>query len=490
MASSLDGQPSSNSSSSSHQRILSQFRGDWVSRFNVDQMFMLVDGILPFEACLYYQVLPLFLEGNRLHLGMVSPDDTSASEYVRRIISYLNYSLVSHAISSEALRVSLTAYLNYVGTQQAEGKWHESVSYGHYRHSARVKAEQYQDPNERLTLVVDSPDDLYTSEENQTESLSGPKSSPPIKQEQPMLPEVRPQITPEFTTEFATEFVVAEEGQTEIIEEDLVDSLQTRPPLITDVTLTERASEPLVEVPPPVRNTPVEAFTESPLANSADNLSVQSSSQSDRSPAHPLAVLHVEANYLTSSVESLASLPAPQLVQELLARVLLGGIGRLYFERYPQHGRVVWSQNGILQSVLDRVSLSTFQGIVHELKTMACVSLLPTEQPQQAEMEYLYDRNCILLRFRFMPGLHGEEATVQVLRGAALRFHQRQQLGKLKRDAQTIAQQLQNKLNEIRVRAYSSPKLLEAKLDKLPRLNELLQSIQQQLDEIEIDQPE
>jgi signal transduction histidine kinase len=89
-----------------------------------------------------------------------------------------------------------------------------------------------------------------------------------------------------------------------------------------------------------------------------------------------------------------------------------------------------------------------------------------------------------------MLGLHGEEATVQVLRGAALRFHQRQQLSKLKRDAQTIAQQLQNKLNEIRSRAYSSSELLETKLDKLPKLNELLQSIQQQLDEIGIDKPE
>ena len=64
-----DDQSGSNLSELVYQRILSQFRGDWATRLNVDQMFVLIDGVLPFEACLYYQVLPLFLEGNRLHFG-------------------------------------------------------------------------------------------------------------------------------------------------------------------------------------------------------------------------------------------------------------------------------------------------------------------------------------------------------------------------------------------------------------------------------------
>ncbi|XPM56095.2 MAG: hypothetical protein EDM05_052475 [Leptolyngbya sp. IPPAS B-1204] len=80
MASPLDNQRASNLRHSVYQRILSQFQDDWATRLNVDQMFVLIDGVLPFEACLYYQVLPLFLEGNQLHLGMVSPDDMAASD--------------------------------------------------------------------------------------------------------------------------------------------------------------------------------------------------------------------------------------------------------------------------------------------------------------------------------------------------------------------------------------------------------------------------
>jgi hypothetical protein len=140
---SLGDQQISSFGDSAYQRILAQFQGEWVSRLNVDQMFVLIDGVLPFEACLYYQVLPLFLDGSRLHLGTVSPDDTSASEYVRRIISYLNYSLVSHSISSEALRVVLTDYLNYAGSQPASRR-RDSFSYGHYRHPSR---QQDRDPD-------------------------------------------------------------------------------------------------------------------------------------------------------------------------------------------------------------------------------------------------------------------------------------------------------------------------------------------------------
>ena len=196
-------------------------------------------------------------------------------------------------------------------------------------------------------------------------------------------------------------------------------------------------------------------------------------------------MLNLEAQHLESPVEQLVTLPPAELLTELLARVLLGGIGRLYFEAYAQRGRVVWSQNGVLQSVLDQLPLPMFAGLIRELQVVAKLPPLPIRQTQQAEIEYLYQRNSVLMRFRFMTGAHGEEATVQVLRGAALKFHQRQQLNRLERDAITMARQLQNKLNEIRVRAYSAPSLLETNPEKLPKLLELLRSIEQLEDDKE-----
>ena len=63
--------------------------------------FRLIDSILPFEACLYHQIIPLSLEGSRIKLGMVNLDDSAALDYVRRILAYMNCSLVPQSISSD-----------------------------------------------------------------------------------------------------------------------------------------------------------------------------------------------------------------------------------------------------------------------------------------------------------------------------------------------------------------------------------------------------
>ncbi|MBF2049035.1 MAG: hypothetical protein IGS54_17010 [Elainella sp. C42_A2020_010] len=467
MASPLDNQRASNLRHSVHQRILSQFQDDWATRLNVDQMFVLIDGVLPFEACLYYQVLPLFLEGNQLHLGMVSPDDMAASDYVRRIVSYLNYSLTCHAVSSEALRVALTAYLNHVGSQQTS---REAFNSGHYRHTTR-KSDRASNPNERLTLVVDSPDDLY-GEMDGAEVTASPITAPPSPTaaagnltEQTADRSAQPATQPSVSSEAAVSPVV---------------SAEQVPPEQAEVT------EPVAS-PEPSQPRELPQLDAHPLLNSPAPALSPEAQPAATAPVKSLAMLQLQTKHITSPIETLTSLPPQELVQELLARVLLGGIGRLYFECYTQHGRVIWSQNGVLQSVLDPVALPVFQAVIQELKTMACIARLPVTQPQQAELEYLYDRSGVLLRFRFMPGQYGEEATVQVLRGAALKFYQQQQLNKLEHDAITIAKQLQNKLNEIRARAYSQPALLEPKFEMLPKLSQVLHHIEHQLDELGVD---
>jgi type II secretory ATPase GspE/PulE/Tfp pilus assembly ATPase PilB-like protein len=166
---------------------------------------------------------------------------------------------------------------------------------------------------------------------------------------------------------------------------------------------------------------------------------------------------------------------------------LLRGIGRLYFERHDQFGRVLWSQNGILQSVIDKLEAPIFQGIIDELKLMAHLPLIPLQKPKQTEIERLYRRNRLLLRFRFMPSEGGEEATIQVLRGAALKFYQQQQLASLERDALTIAKQLQVKVNEIRDRRSSEQGLASTELKALPMLTQLLHNIEEQLGALQVD---
>ena len=417
------------------QRVLDYFQGGWAKQLDVDQMFTLINGILPLEACLYYQVLPLFLDSNRLYLGMVTPNDTSALEYVRRIVSYLNYSLVPRAITYEAVQVTLTVYLNFTGTQEQSKtvKPRELFSYGHYRHSAQMRVDRL-DADARPTLILDDSEELDRT----------------IDRTQPPQPHSPLQAT--------------------------------APPPAPSLEVAPRPPSPQCAEPNPAAPN-LARIHESPIAKRISPLPANSPAPAPAlNPSIP--VLTLQSNYLANPVNMLVSLPTPVMLQELLSKVLVGGIGRLYFECHPQCGRILWSQDGVLQSVLEQLSLPIFHQLLEELKRTAELQPSAIAHPRQVDVERLYEGNRVLLRFRFMPGQYGEEATLQVLRGAALRFHQQQQFSKLKRDALGIARQLQMKLGEIRDRAYAESGLIEAK-EALPVLNQLLQTIEAQLETLE-----
>ena len=372
---------------------------------NFEVTYRLIDSILPFEACLYHQVLPLSLEGTHLNLGMVNQEDAAALDYVRRILAYMNCSLVPRQISATQHQEVLSAYLNYMGQQkQAANEQQNSPS-------KETVNQQLQS-----TLIVDRPEYLQKTE-----------------------------IQPK------TGYVMS--GPTTYIQSD-----QELPESTSKGKLTKSAANnQIAPVPPTTLSLPV---------------------------------LDVKPQHLSTPVEVLATLPPKSLLNELLARVLAGGIGRLYFERHPDRGRILWSQNGILQSVLDGLSTTVFQGVINELKRLTHLSLIAVEQPKQVEIERVYQNHRLLLRLRVMPGTNGEEATLQVLRGAALKFYQQQQLENLSRDALTIAQQLQIKINEIQKRTRIDPTLTTGQLEAIPALDQLLKSLNKQLENLKLQQAE
>jgi hypothetical protein len=86
-----------------------------------------------------------------------------------------------------------------------------------------------------------------------------------------------------------------------------------------------------------------------------------------------------------------------------------------------------------------------------------------------------------LLRLRFMPGMYGEEATLQVLKGAALKFYQKQQISRLSRDAVGISQQLRYKLHELQEQMLQNPNVSAEQLESLTVLNRLLSNLDNQI---------
>jgi type II secretory ATPase GspE/PulE/Tfp pilus assembly ATPase PilB-like protein len=345
---------------------------NWAAQMDSEQIFQLIDNLLPFEACLYHEVLPLSIQGSRLHLGMVDPEDSAALEYVRRILGYMRCSLVSEHISTEDHRATLSAYLNYM-------------------HTGKKKLGNGPKPPASHVSAPSMPP--LPSPSHAANNLLPPPHSAKSKN-QPSLPQPHPQ------------------------------------------GLLEAATIP---------------------------------------------VLQVSASHHQSPLEELANLPPKELLQELLGRILEGGIGRLYFERQSQHGRILWSQDGIVQSVMDGLELSLFGGVMNELKLLAHLPLIPLQKPKQVEIERRYNKEDLLLRLRVMPGTDGERATLQVLRGAALKFYKQQQVEDLSRDALRLALQLQRKVEDLRDRASKIPNLTLSKLDALPALNQLIRQVDEQL---------
>lgn len=349
---------------------------------NPEQMFRLIETILPFEACLYHQVLPLSVEAQYLNLGMVDLGDETALTYVKQLLGYINCVLVPSPISANLHQAMLSAYLNYA--------------------DEKVKAQQ-----------IFSLPPINTSE-----SIS------PNIPELPNLPEILHHPEGRFSLE----------RDTFILEEDPdINQHPDAPPLFP-------VASPLAVPPPPKRSKvvidrpfPLPVPPPPPVA-----------------PPSIVPELKIEAYYLSSPIAVLKELSPRNLLQELLGRALIGGIGRLYLERQEQGGRILWSQSGVLQSVLDHLSVALFKGVIDELKNLAELPLDPIQDTQQIELERLYQKHRILLRVRFMANRYGEEATLQVLRGAALKFYEKKQIDRLGKDALSIAQQLQRKLEQVR----------------------------------------
>ncbi|PSR12305.1 pilus assembly protein PilB, partial [filamentous cyanobacterium CCP3] len=177
-------------------------------------------------------------------------------------------------------------------------------------------------------------------------------------------------------------------------------------------------------------------------------------------------------------------LPPPQLTQALLNLVLTEGIGRLYLERRPTQGRVLWSKDGVVQAVLSDLSPGQIQSVINELKRLTHLPLLPTTQPKQADIERLYQGDRVLLRLRLMAGTHGEEATLQVLRGAALKFYEQQQIRQLGEEALDVAHTLQKRISAIRHQAQQTLNIEAPSARTLDDLMKMLKTMEEQIEQI------
>ncbi len=375
-----------------------------------DTIFSLIDRVLPFEACLYHQVLPLSLTYNELRLGMVDLTDVSALDYLRKVLAYLHYRLAPQAMPSDLQHQILSAYLKF-------------------------KADKNVQPSEPLIALEPNHID---------EGFEGP---PTIFFERP-------------------------------------------------AAMFDRDEEPTISIQHPI------AISSSVVANKSGwptpqpSKSISTPSQSTLTfalPGSSLPQLQTSSLYINASSEQLRTLNPKELLQMLLGRVLATGIGRLFFEHQGNQGRILWSDSGVFQSFLDCLPLETFNGVMAELKQLTSLSPDPVEEAIQVEIERTHEKNRLLLRLKVMPKpqigdqprSEGEDATLQILRGPALRFYQQQQASSIGRDTLTVARQLQRKVEQLHRRSQSITSNSSDELTVMPEIQEVLQTVKDRLIAIE-----
>ena len=345
-------------------------------RINNPQIFELIDNIFPFEACLYYQILPLSVEGSRVRLAVVDPKDYSALDYARRLLSYLHCSLVTEEISCEIQRSILSSYLSYICHQ-----------------------EQKKSSTIRVTLAEKNQQKINNSHH----------------------------ATVQNNKQFSKAKNVTDK-----------DFLRKDYKNLEQIKFQSSSKKSLCNI------------LELSLPNSAKAI----------------------------SLETIITLNSQNLLKELLVKVLESGIGRIYFEQQQSKGKIFWIQDGVLKSAVENLEPKKIEAIINELKIFTKMPLAPIKKPRQVEIERIYKNNHILLCLRVIPGDYGETATLQVLRGKALRFYQQQKLSLLSQDTLKLGRKIQFKINQV----SSYQDLALDQIDSLLTLQKLLDNVERQID--------
>ena len=378
------------------------------SNIDYEQAINLIKSILSLEYCLQHQIIPLTIEQGCLSLGMVNPEDKTALDFVRPIINALGYSLTIQHIDSYTHQLVLAEYLKHnYAVEQTKTDTSPQVPAQNLRDSAMTVVNtpfepqpnsQSNDLDNKATIIADRSENPFSISKASVEDSKSTMYAP-IQENSP--------------------------------ESDA--SLQPLADLTSpQITTLDRVLEVQAEA----------------IYDSKESLSDQNRKQSQNLELDPF--LDFDISTLSGNEclthESLNTLTPQQLWQELFTNILDGSISKLHLERNLDRGRILWSQDGVVQSSLDNISLSIFQALINEIKTLAKIPLEPLQKTKKLALEKHYQQERLQLRIDACPGQWGDEITIQVLRGNALKLYERKQIKKMTEQALMLAQKLEKTL--------------------------------------------
>ena len=137
------------------------------------------------------------------------------------------------------------------------------------------------------------------------------------------------------------------------------------------------------------------------------------------------------------------------LWQQLLGKIVSGQIDKLYFQHKENFGSILSGHSGAVSPLLDKLDIAVFEAIVNQIKVMAKLPLKKLDKYRKVAIPKLYNKDRVLLRVEFFPSRHGEEITMQMLQGEALRFYEQRQADRTMEQAISLSQKLEKALGKM-----------------------------------------
>ena len=137
------------------------------------------------------------------------------------------------------------------------------------------------------------------------------------------------------------------------------------------------------------------------------------------------------------------------LWQQLLSKIVSGQIDKLYFQHKENFGSILSGHSGAVSPLLDKLDIAVFEAIVNQIKVMAKLPLKKLDKYRKVAIPKLYNKDRVLLRVEFFPSRHGEEITMQMLQGEALRFYEQRQADRTMEQAISLSQKLEKALGKM-----------------------------------------
>jgi Type II secretion system (T2SS), protein E, N-terminal domain len=393
---------------------------------NSKEIFQLIDQVFPLDSCRHYEVLPLKLEGSKLALGMLNPNQDESVRFVNSIAKVFKYELEIQLIDLQTHQIILDNYpQNATQSNRQQQDENKTIIDTSFNPNAPLKGVNYR-------RLVDSTPTIISSaaaapiEEPELELPDLPADLDFLKnlelapKEQPTAPRAKPDSA-------ATLFEIPAEFRQGNSLNNLNDQDQ-KATIIADY---------------PAK------LLESETKEEQDLEGILTEAQISQLIAETLGKTSVSEELEPATADFLPQL-SPQLSwQKLLDQAFQHQTEYITLTRYSDRGGIVAEKNNSPQSTLDRVPLPIFCSLIDEIKRMARLPQNTSSHPQKLVLERLYEQERILLRLEFSVYQQLEAVKIQILRGQALKMYEQQQMDRVCDQALQLAKQLEKTLRRI-----------------------------------------